>query len=265
LFYAHNNDRRFVPSLLQKEMVDGGLLGRKTGRGFYIYPHAVPTLEPYDAVSALDTLTKIKGPLSIHGQGRLGEWLVAHWKQRLQLVGIPYVVVGASDWTGLAWGDGSQLLLSDGRAAQQLAALAKHPNRAVFDLPLRLEDQMPLMFSYAQTANDEWAKEVEALLALAGWHPIKMADSVGLVVARTIAMLINEAAEAVWLGVCNTDDANAAMKFGTNYPAGPFEWLENCGPEYIQSLLENIYQHYRSDHYRISPWLHHYFWQEALA
>ncbi|MDE2277677.1 MAG: 3-hydroxyacyl-CoA dehydrogenase, partial [Burkholderiales bacterium] len=44
VFEANFFDRRFGPSLVQREMVDGGLLGRKTGRGFYRYPQGAPAL-----------------------------------------------------------------------------------------------------------------------------------------------------------------------------------------------------------------------------
>ena len=50
VFAANFFDKRFTPSLVQREMVDGGLLGRKSGRGFFAYP--APAGEPAGARSS---------------------------------------------------------------------------------------------------------------------------------------------------------------------------------------------------------------------
>ena len=54
VYEANFNDKRYTPSLVQREMVDGGLLGRKSGRGFYRYPEGVPPLATavYEAPAA---------------------------------------------------------------------------------------------------------------------------------------------------------------------------------------------------------------------
>jgi 3-hydroxybutyryl-CoA dehydrogenase len=82
-----------------------------------------------------------------------------------------------------------------------------------------------------------------------------MTDVPGLVVARTLAMLINEAADAVQQGVCTPEGADAAMKLGVNYPAGPFEWLEQWNASAVIALLDALDHHYRGERYRVSPWL----------
>ena len=82
-----------------------------------------------------------------------------------------------------------------------------------------------------------------------------MADAPGLVVARTIAMLVNEAADAVQQGVCTEQGADAAMKLGVNYPAGPFEWLARWDALAVVRLLDALDAHYRGERYRVSPWL----------
>ena len=74
-------------------------------------------------------------------------------------------------------------------------------------------------------------------------------------VARTVAMLINEAADAVLQGVCTPEGANAAMKLGVNYPAGPFEWLAGWNESDVADLIDTLDHHYRGERYRVSPWL----------
>jgi 3-hydroxybutyryl-CoA dehydrogenase len=76
-------------------------------------------------------------------------------------------------------------------------------------------------------------------------------------------MLINEAADAVHQGVCDVGAADAAMKLGVNYPAGPFEWLArwDCGA--VIKLLDRLDAHYRGERYRASPWLRQKAWTRA--
>ncbi|HQR93041.1 MAG: hypothetical protein B7Y15_03775 [Bacteroidetes bacterium 24-39-8] len=62
----------------------------------------------------------------------------------------------------------------------------------------------------------------------------------GLVAARVIAMIINEAYFAFGDGVSSKVDMDTAMKLGTNYPFGPFEWAEKIGLPKILSLLQAL-------------------------
>ena len=75
-------------------------------------------------------------------------------------------------------------------------------------------------------------------------------------VARTVAMLINEAADAVQQGVCTPEGADAAMKLGVNYPAGPVRVARRAGaPAGVVAVLDALDAHYRGERYRVSPWL----------
>ncbi len=64
-----------------------------------------------------------------------------------------------------------------------------------------------------------------------------MKDVAGLAVMRTVAMLVNEAADAVDQGVCSPDDLDLAMEKGVNYPIGPLKWADEAGVALIQGVL----------------------------
>ena len=68
----------------------------------------------------------------------------------------------------------------------------------------------------------------------------KVQDEPGFITARIIAMIINEAYFAVEDKVSTKMEINTAMKLGTNYPYGPFEWAEMIGPENIEALLKKL-------------------------
>jgi len=65
-------------------------------------------------------------------------------------------------------------------------------------------------------------------------------DVVGFITPRVICMIINEAFIALNEGVSTKEEIDTAMKLGTNYPYGPFEWAEKIGIDKINSLLEKL-------------------------
>lgn len=75
-------------------------------------------------------------------------------------------------------------------------------------------------------------------------------DRLGLVSARVLAMVINEAAFAMMEGVASPADIDTAMKLGTNYPEGPLAWADRIGPEVVLAILEALWQEYREERYR---------------
>jgi 3-hydroxybutyryl-CoA dehydrogenase len=75
-------------------------------------------------------------------------------------------------------------------------------------------------------------------------------DRVGLVTPRVISMIINEAYYAAQEKIASREDIDLAMKLGTNYPYGPFEWCQRIGIGHVYELLEAIFQETRDDRYK---------------
>jgi 3-hydroxybutyryl-CoA dehydrogenase len=90
------------------------------------------------------------------------------------------------------------------------------------------------------TAGKEVAEKVTLLLSAfnktAEWVP----DIPGFVSARVVSMIINEACFALEEGVSTKEEIDTAMKLGTNYPLGPFEWGEKIGWLNIYRLLDHL-------------------------
>lgn len=256
VYEANFFDKRFMPSLVQRELVDGGLLGRKSGRGFYVYPDDGAAL-PVAVHGAPDTA----GAVAVHGQGPIADALAQAATAALADQGWGPARVTDSGWTGLEI-DGARLMLTDGRPASQVAAETGCRDVALFDRPVRLPvaPGTALAWALAEGASPAWRAQAPAWLAALGFAPLPLADVPGLVVARTLAMLINEAADAVLQGVCTPEGADAAMKLGVNYPAGPFEWLAAWRASEVAALLDALDAHHRGERYRVSPWLRRRVW-----
>ena len=82
-------------------------------------------------------------------------------------------------------------------------------------------------------------------------------DEPGFVSARVICMIINEAFFALGENVSTKEEIDLAMKSGTNYPYGPFEWAEKTGTENILNLLEKLSQ--KEERYLPAPALKNLF------
>ncbi len=76
-------------------------------------------------------------------------------------------------------------------------------------------------------------------------------DQVGMVTPRVIGMIINEAYSAVQEGIASRADIDLAMKLGTNYPYGPFEWAARIGVKNVWALLKAVYLHTKDERYRV--------------
>ena len=254
VYEANFHDKRYVPSLVQREMVEGGLLGRKSGRGFYRYQGdgaGVPPL-PVAVHEAPATAREV----TVHGDGAIADFLHQAATHALAAQGWGPARERDSGWTGLVI-DGARLVLTDGRTAADIASDTDTIEVAVFDRPLRLPAGAgaALAFAVPEGGNSSWRTQAAAWLAALGFAPLRVVDVPGLVVARTVAMLINEAADAVQQGVCAPEAADTAMKLGVNYPAGPFEWLVQWRAGEVVALLDVLDAHYRGERYRVSPWL----------
>jgi len=260
VYDANFQDKRYQPSLLQREMVDGGLLGRKSGRGFYLHPAGA---RPEDDAPVAGPLPATR--LVLHGVGAITDLLAA----RLAGAGLD-AARGDGVQVGMLIGDG-WLLPTDGRCAGERAAALGVPEVALFDWPVGMAADpaattvVALAYAVSEPSSAGFDAQVAAVLRALGWRPRRVGDAPGLVVARTIAMLVNEASDAVEQGVCDAAGADLAMTLGVNYPAGPFEWLAQWGAAAPVRLLDALDAHYRGERYRVSPRLRRAAWTAAAT
>jgi 3-hydroxybutyryl-CoA dehydrogenase len=80
-------------------------------------------------------------------------------------------------------------------------------------------------------------------------------DAPGLVLGRIVCQLINEACFAVGEGVGTPEDLDTALRLGFNHPRGPFEWLDEIGPERVLAGLESLRTELGEERYGAAPYL----------
>ncbi len=248
VFEATFGERRYAPSVAQQELVRAGRLGRKTGRGIYDYREGAAKPEPHvdDGAEPVRRIVAV---------GSLG--IATPIITRLEAAGVDVVRVqgpraaqdASSGWLeiGLA-----RLMMSDGRPATRRAMEDRHEHLVLFDLALDYTTTPRLGLARADQCGMAAFRSVCATLTQAGFACSPLDDVAGLVVMRLIAMLVNEAADAVAHGTCSADAIDVAMRYGVNYPRGPMEWSEQVGLRVFARTLANLREHYGEERYRTS-------------
>jgi 3-hydroxybutyryl-CoA dehydrogenase len=240
---AFYNDQRFLPSLIQQELVDAGFYGRKSGRGFYDYREGAAKPAARD-----ETPQTPAGKITVYGESTAAEALVERLHHCSLSFGRAPDVDGRIADIGLA-----TLYVTDGRSATQRACDTDVANTVLIDLALDYGKATRLAVAAAEQCEPAAVASAIGLLQATGFAVSRFLDVPGLAVMRTVAMLANEAADAVNQGVCSETAADSAMRLGVNYPQGPLAWADAVGVATIRNVLANLGASYGEDRYRISP------------
>jgi 3-hydroxybutyryl-CoA dehydrogenase len=86
-------------------------------------------------------------------------------------------------------------------------------------------------------------------------EPVKDKKLGEMILHRILALLINEAADALYLSIASRDDIDLAMTKGVNYPKGLLRWADELGIKNCVNWLDALYREYLEDRYRCSPLL----------
>lgn len=137
---------------------------------------------------------------------------------------------------------------------QMISQSGERPKCALFGFP-----GMPTFLNRplleVALVNPEQKQILERTCQTLGTSFHLVEDRVGLVTPRVICMIINEAYFTVQEGTASREDIDLAMKLGTNYPFGPFEWCQRIGVRQVYELLESVQADTKDERYKICPLL----------
>ena len=247
VYDAYFGDPRFTPSILQQELVNAGFLGRKTGRGFYRYGEGVDK-------PAVQLEAPQARPESVSIVGNESD-AIAALAARLAAAGYALPREETLDASPGFVCKGAAVYLTDGRSATERAAESWHDDTVVYDLLLDAAGATRIALAKADQCSTEAYNAVVGMFQAAGFAVTRLDDVPGMAVMRTVAMLANEAADAVNQGVCSAQAVDIAMQKGVNYPRGPLAWADSIGLEHVVAVLSNLAATYGEDRYRVSPLL----------
>ncbi|MDH6625181.1 3-hydroxybutyryl-CoA dehydrogenase [Streptomyces sp. LBL] len=229
-------DVRFTPSLAQQRLVESGRLGRKTGQGWYDYGESAERPEPHTAERA-------QPPAYVVAEGDLGP--ASELIALIREAGIQVRDEDEDHGTRLVLPSGGQLALADGQTSVEFRDVV------YFDLALDYREAGRIALSASQDTSPQTLAEATGLFQALGKQVSVIGDVPGMIVARTVARIVDLAHDAVGKGVATEEDIDTAMRLGVNYPLGPFEWSRRLGRNWAYALLDDL--HLRDPSGRYAP------------
>ncbi|MFJ4775309.1 3-hydroxyacyl-CoA dehydrogenase [Streptomyces sp. NPDC088762] len=215
---------KFTPSLAQRRLVQSGRLGRKSGHGWFPYGPDAALPQPHTAAPE-------EAPAKVTVVGDLGP--AAELAALMEEAGIAVTATGHGGPYIQLPGEG-QLVLADGKTAVEFADVV------YFDLALDYREATRIALSVSEDTSERTLAEAVGLFQALGKQVSVIGDVPGMIVARTVAMLIDLTADAVARGVASAEDIDTAMRLGVNYPLGPAEWHDRLGRDWAYDLLHHL-------------------------
>jgi 3-hydroxybutyryl-CoA dehydrogenase len=236
-------ESKYRPSPLARTRVAAGLLGKKSGRGFYHYCDG-KKVEP----------SPDDGAVCSEGQGaRI--WIDREHDRDMQSFTKIFGSVTDQFQVQLA-SDAEAILLFPFGQDLTTHALERgvDPERAVgIDTILEVREVVTVMGT-PKTSRRAISAVTESLKVV-GRASIYVEDSPGFVAQRILAMIVNIGCDIVQQGVCSPEDLDAAVRLGLGYQFGPLQLGDKIGPDHVVAILDELFKFYGDPRYRVSPWL----------
>lgn len=242
-------DPKYTPSLRQRSLVEAGLLGRKSSAGVFSYGNR--ELQSDSKTKVRDERAHPRPEITVCGESGLLAALVAQAHEK----GIGVKQVAATPaFVGSIGIDGGPLLrLTDGRPAEQVAGELGR-GVVLLDLALDYAGTELLLAAASSDVSEECKRAAHAFLRFAGIeNPTFIDDTPGLLVARVVACLINEAAALVQQRVTTREEVETAARLGVNYPLGLLEWRDRVGKGWVETIMRNLSELIHPTRYRPTP------------
>lgn len=240
IYDQYYQEPRFRPSPITRQRLAAGLLGRKSGRGFYTY---------------------VEGKAQIPAEGAspprtdLAVWLSRRNAPAAQRVATLLERLGATLESGERPSAAALCVVLPLGEDATTAALAEglDPARTLALDPLALDGRRTLMRTPLTTPAMRDA--AHGLLASDGTPVSVINDSPGFVAQRVLATIVNIGCDIAQQRIATPEDIDRAVTLGLGYPKGPLALGDALGAATVLGILDAMHAFYRDPRYRPSPWL----------
>ncbi|MGP9590396.1 3-hydroxyacyl-CoA dehydrogenase [Halomonas sp. AOP13-D3-9] len=242
VYHQFYEDPLYTPSWQVPRRIAAGLLGRKSGQGFYRYEDGRRIVPEVPAIPMVPV--------------RCSFWLDRddpEWRERFShLLGI----VGARLEDSETPSEEAICLVTPiGKTVSEcIAEQGLPPERTLALETLAGFDTCRVLMRHPAIDPDVLAQATKAL-SMDGVPVEVINDSPGFVIQRILAFMTNIGSEIVRRGISDPETLDRAVKLALGYPEGPMAFGDRYGPKTFTQVLGCLNDHYGETRYRISPWL----------
>ncbi len=243
IYHQYYEEARFRPSVITAQRMVGGLLGRKTGEGFYRYPDGVMQTTPEPPVPEVAEMPPI--------------WVSPRASRRSELL-LLLKNLGAKIETGASSSPQALTLVAPlGFDITTVAVVERLDPARTIGIDMLIDDAATKrrVLATNPATRCDMRDAAHALFARDGKAVSVIRDSGGFVTQRVVAAIVNISSDICQQGICSPKDLETAVTLGLGYPMGPLTMGDRYGPTNILEVLFNMQTVYGDQRYRPSPWL----------
>ena len=243
VYRQYYEEARYRPSVITAQRLAGGMLGRKTGEGFYKYDGGVMQVAPEAPPPEVPEMPAI--------------WVSPRASRRSELL-LLLKNLGAKIETGISASPQALMLVAPlGFDITTVAVVERLDPARTIGIDMLIDDaatKRRVLATNPATRTD-MRDAAHALFARDGKAVSVIRDSGGFVTQRVVATIVNIASDICQQGICSPKDLETAVTLGLGYPLGPLAMGDRYGPTNILEVLFNMQTVYGDQRYRPSPWL----------
>ena len=243
IYHQYQQEPRYRPSVVTAQRLAGGLLGRKTGEGFFRYTGGTAQIPPELAAPVVDSIPPV--------------WVSPRAARRAEIYQL-LKNLGASIETGSAPSASAIILVAPlGFDITTVAVVERLDPARTIGIDLLVEEAATRRRVLATNpiTRVDIRNAAHALMARDGKAVSVVRDSGGFVTQRVVATIVNIASDMCQQRICTPGDLETAVTLGLGYPLGPLAMGDRWGPTNILEVLFNMQTVYGDPRYRPSPWL----------
>ena len=243
VYRQYYEEPRYRPSVIAAQRVAGGVLGRKTGEGFYRYLDGKAQVPPEPAAPVVEELPPV--------------WVSTRAARRAELLQL-LKDLGVQVETGQSASPQALTLVAPlGFDVTTVAVVERLDPARTVGIDMLIDDAATRrrVLATNPATRIDMRDAAHALFARDGKAVSVIRDSGGFVTQRVVAAIVNIACDMCQQRVCTPDDLETAVTLGLGYPLGPLAMGDRWGPTNVLEVLFNLQTVYGDPRYRPSPWL----------